>query len=209
MMKSVFKYLLPLLFLTIFQDISAQLEYNSIIGLNFATISFTSEGKNYNPRISTGINFGGSLDLPLAKNLYFQPALIFSAKGSVYKTDSTQYSISPIYAEVPLIISYSFGWEAFKITVFAGPYIACGVGGNTLMSGGQFQNLSYGSGVNDDLKRFDIGLSIGGGFNIKGFIICARYGSSLTNISPEAKVNTEMKNKVIGVTLISPFGERK
>jgi hypothetical protein len=208
-MKAKFKYLLPILFLAFFSDLSAQIGFRSIIGLNFATISLTSQGKTYSPRNSTGINFGGSLELPLARNLYFEPALIFSAKGSVYRTDSTEYSISPIYLEVPLILSYSFGWDAFKVTIFAGPYFACGVGGNTLMTGGQFQNIIYGSGENDDLKRFDIGLKLGGGFNIKGFLICAQYGSSLTNISPTAKVNTEMKNKVFGITLISPFGQTR
>jgi hypothetical protein len=203
------KNISAIILIAVFPKLSGQIGYHSIIGLNLATISHITEGKSLNPGISTGINFGGSIDLPLTRNLSFQPALIFSAKGSVYKTDSTEYSVSPIYAEIPLNLSYSFGWEAFKITFFAGPYFACGIGGNTLTTGGTFQNLSYGSGANDDLKRFDIGINIGGGFTIKGFLICAQYGSSLTNISPDAKVDTEMKNKVIGITLISPFGEKK
>jgi hypothetical protein len=208
-MNSSLKYIPVILLLTLFTNLSGQISYRQIIGLNLATMSLTTEGKSYNPRISPGIHFGGSLELPLARNLVFQPALVFSAKGSVYKTDSTEYSISPIYAEIPLIVSYSFGWEEVKITIFAGPYFACGIGGNTLASGGTFKNISYGSGENDDLKRFDIGLNVGGGLNIKGFLICAQYGSGLTNLSPDAKLDTEMKNKVIGISFISSFGEKK
>jgi hypothetical protein len=208
-MKPGLKYIPVFLLLIYFSDLSGQIGYRSMIGLNFATISLNTEGKSYNPHLSTGINFGGSIELTLARNFLFQPGLLFSAKGSVYKTDSTEYSISAIYAEIPLILSYSIGWEAFKITFFGGPYFACGVGGNTLMTGGQFQNIKYGSGENDDLKRFDIGLNMGAGFNIKGFLICAQYGSSFTNIAPDAKADTEMKNQVWAISFISPFGERK
>jgi hypothetical protein len=209
LMKSSFKYILAFSLMFPLAELSGQLGYRQIIGLNLATMSLTTEGKSYNPKISPGIHFGGSLDLRLARNLDFQPALVFSAKGSVYKTDSTEYSISPIYVEIPLILSYSFGWEAVKITMFAGPYFACGIGGNTLMTGGVFQNISYGSDANDDLKRFDIGLNAGGGLNIKGFLICAQYSVSLTNLAPDAKVETDIKNNVIGISFISSFGEKK
>ncbi|MGD0584067.1 MAG: porin family protein [Bacteroidales bacterium] len=208
-MKVALKYVLVILLLVSYTDLHGQFRYGQIIGVNFATISYEKMGVSYKPTNSTGIHFGGFIELPITGRLVFQPTLLFSAKGSVYKTDSTQYSISPIYMEIPLIISYSIGSEVVKFTVFAGPYFACGVGGNTLVTGGQYKNISFGSGENDDLDRFDIGLNLGAGLSIKGFLICAQYESGLTNVSPSAKPDTEMKNKVIGISLISSFGEKK
>lgn len=192
-----------------FTNLNGQLKHGQIFGVNLSTMTLKTEGKIYNPKISPGIHFGGFFELPVTRNFVFEPALVFSAKGSVYKIDSTQFSISPIYMEVPLILSYSFGRGAIKIKLFAGPYFACGIGGNTLKTGGVFKNIIFGSGENDNLKRFDVGLNLGAGLNIKGFLICAQYGTGLVNLAPEAKADTEIKNRVIGISLISSFSDSK
>jgi hypothetical protein len=209
MMNSFLKYITAFFLFTFLADLNGQIRYGQIIGLNLSTMTMINEGKSYTPKISPGIHFGGAIELPLGRNFFFQPALLFSAKGSVYKIDTLQYSISPIYAEVPVIISYSFGSEVIKITLFAGPYFACGIGGNTLLTGGQFKNISYGSDVSNDLKRFDIGIYSGAGLNIKGFLICAQYEYGLTNLSPPVSADSEMKNRVLAISFVSAFGNRK
>jgi Outer membrane protein beta-barrel domain len=208
-MKISLKYVLLILLMVSFNDLHGQLRYGQVFGVNLSTMTYNAMGISYKPKISGGIHFGGFLELPIAENFVFQPELLFSAKGSVYKIDSVQYSISPIYAEIPLIFSYSVGFENFKFTLFAGPYFACGIGGNTLVTGGQYKNISFGSGENDDLERFDIGLNLGSGFTIKGFLICAQYGFSLINLAPSSKAETELKNTVIGISLISSMGEKR
>jgi hypothetical protein len=152
-----------------------------------------------------GIHFGGFFEIPLEGNFTLQPGLLFSAKGSNYKIDSVEFSISPIYVEVPVIAVYSFSLDAVKISLFAGPYFACGVGGYKIESGDELKKISYGSGENNDLKPFDIGLNFGAGVNIKGLLISAQYGIGLANVSPEKTVDSEMKNRVIGISISSLF----
>ena len=208
-MRGYLKYILVIFLMVSLTDLYGQLKYGQIFGLNLSTMSLKIDGKIYNPKISPGIHFGGFLELPVTRNFVFEPALVFSAKGSVFKTDSTEFSISPIYIEVPLIATYSFGWDVLKITLFAGPYFACGIGGNTLKTNDVFRNITFGPRANNDLKRFDIGLNMGAGLNIKGLLICAQYGKGLTNLAPEAKADTEMRNRVIGISFISSFSDKK
>jgi hypothetical protein len=55
------------------------------------------------------------------------------------------------------------------------------------------------------LKPFDIGLNFGAGVNIKGLLISAQYEIGLANISPVTTVYSEMKNKLIGISISSLF----
>lgn len=188
-----------------FTSTLAQVKRGYIFGLNLSTITLKINGVNSKASTPAGIHFGGFIEVPLKGRFTLQPGLLFSAKGSDYKIDTIEYSISPIYLEVPVIAVYRFGSDLVKISLFAGPYLACGVGGYKLGSGGGMENISFGSGKNCDLKPFDIGLNFGAGINIKGLLISAQYGIGLTNVSPVASADTEMKNKVIGISISSSF----
>jgi len=133
---------------------------------------------------------------------------LFSAKGSNYKIDTVDISLSPIYIEVPVIAIYSFGSDAVKISLFAGPYFAWGVGGYKIESGDKLKNISFGSGKNNDLKSFDIGFNFGAGINFKGLLISAQYGLGLSNLAPVTINDSEIKNKVIGISISSLFTHR-
>jgi len=208
-MRRVLNYITVLSFAFCSATLQGQPKYGQIIGINLSSMSYTTGEKSYVPCISPGIHFGGFLELQLKKHLSFKPALIFTAKGSSYKTDSSQFSISPIYAEIPVNILVSFGSGDIKLTFYAGPYIACGIGGNSLPSGGTFQNLNFGSGAQDDIRRFDLGFNAGAGLNIRGFLVSAQYGESLINLSPPAKRDTELKNRVTGISVTMPLAGRQ
>ena len=197
------------IFLTIaFTDAHAQIIPGYIFGLNLSTMTLKTKGISSKPETPIGIHFGGFFEIPLRDNLTLQPSLLFSAKGSNYKIDSVEFSLSPIYIEVPVIAVYSFGSDAIKISLFAGPYFACGVGGYKIESGSELKNISFGSGKNNDLKPFDIGLNFGAGINIKGLLISAQYGIGLSNLSPVTLYVSEMKNKVIGISISSLFARK-
>jgi hypothetical protein len=183
----------------------AQIKPGYILGLNLSTMKIKISGISSNPETPIGIHFGGFLEIPIKGNFTLQPGLLFSAKGSNFKIDTAEFSISPIYIEVPVTAAYSFGSNAIKISLFAGSYFAYGMGGYKIKSGGELKNISFGSGENKDLKPFDIGLNFGVGVNIKGLLISAQYGIGLANISPVTTVDSEMKNKVIGISLSSLF----
>jgi hypothetical protein len=150
-----------------------------------------------------GIHFGRYFEMPLNDYFVLQSRLQFSAKGSDYMIDSTDISISPIYFEIPLNAEVRFGTRSVKVSMYGGPYFACGIGGYKIVSSGELKQISYGKNVYNDLRRFDIGYNLGAGINIKGFMISVQYGIGLSDISPLAAANTEMKNQVIGITISS------
>lgn len=191
--------------LVVFTDLNAQIKSGYIFGLNLSTTTLKTSGINIEPEILTGVHFGEVFEIPLNKNFALQPGLLLSAKGSISKIDTTEFILFPIYVEVPVIAVCSFGSDPIKIFLFAGPYLACGIGGK-LESG---ENIRFGSGENDDLKPFDIGLIFGTGINIKGFQVSAQYGLGLANLSPVTSVESEMKNKVIGISIRSLFARNR
>jgi hypothetical protein len=198
-LKSAFIIFLALAF----TNLHAQVKPGYIFGLNLSTLTIKTKGISCDSKISTGIHYGGFLEIPLSDNFAFRPYLLFSAKGSNYKTDTADYSISPIYVEVSVFAIYSIGSEVLKLTLFAGPYLACGISGYKIDSGGYMKDISYGSHEYNDLKPFDVGLNFGAGVSIKGILISAQYGMGLANLSPVTMIENEMKNKVIGISVSS------
>ena len=204
-MRSYLRTVLVIFLAVAYTDMHAQIKTGYIFGLNLSTITLKAKDISSAPETPVGIHFGGFFEIPLKGSFTFEPAILFSAKGSNYKIDTVEFSLSPIYIEVPVIARWSFGSEAIKISLFAGPYFACGIGGYKIEPGGELKNISYGSDENNDLKQFDIGLNFGAGVNIKGLLISAQYGLGLLNIAPASTFDTEMKNKVIGISISSLF----
>lgn len=185
--------------------LQAQIRPGYIIGINRSTLEIKSADLTKKPETITGIHFGGALDIPINKNISFQPNLLFTAKGSNFTFDSTEYSLSPIYVEIPVYLVFSTGSDYIRLQLSAGSYVACGVGGYKIVSGGQLQDLRYGSGSEKDLRTFDAGFNFGAGIYFGGFVISVRYEIGLPNLMPSSSPATEMKNKVLGISLSSLF----
>lgn len=208
-MNYLLKYALASLLVISFTEIHGQVYPRYIFGVNLSTMEMKIRGLSSEPETPAGIHFGASIELPVTANLTFQPALLFSAKGANYKIDTIDISLSPIYIEIPLNAFYTFGTGASRFFIFAGPYLACGVGGYKLETGQVFRYISYRSGENRDLKPLDFGFNFGAGVNVKGFIISAQYGIGLVNVSPTTTDGSEMINKVIGISISSSFARRQ
>jgi hypothetical protein len=182
-------------------EIEAQIKTGYVFGANLSTISLKSNGMRYNTKSPLGFHFGGYIELPLNNNVAFQSGLLFSAKGSNYEIDSISYSISPIYIEIPVNAVLSFGSEKIRGSLFGGPYFAFGIGGYKIDDGGELKNINYGRGAGNDMKTLDIGFNFGAGVSIRGLLISLQYGLGLTNISPESSNGSEMKNRVVGISI--------
>ncbi len=204
-MKGFLKYALPIFLMVAFTGVNAQIKTRYTGGLNLTTMELKIDGLSSDPTMPFGIHFGWVFEMPVGGGFAFDPGILFSAKGTDYKVDSVDFSLSPIYIEVPLNVAYSFGSNTFKIFLFAGPYFACGVGGTCWKSGYSLQDLRFGKGEDKDLKFFDVGLNFGLGVNIKMFLVTAQYGLGLLNISPDETGNMEMRNNVIGISVSTSF----
>jgi hypothetical protein len=207
-MKNCLKSVLALFLFFVFTDINAQVGSEYIFGLNLSSMAIKTKGTSTISKATAGIHYGGCFDLPVTDNFSLQPGLLFSAKGTSYKIDTLEYTISPIYIEVTIISKFSFGSEAIKGSVFVGPYFAFGVGGYKIEPGGDLKSIRYGSGEVADLKAFDVGLSFGTGIKIKSIMISVQYGIGLANIVPANSVELEMKNRVFGISVNTLFANK-
>jgi hypothetical protein len=201
-MINYLKSALTFIFIFALTEIHAQFRSDYIFGVNLSTLSIKNNGVSYYPKKSAGFHFGVFYELPITKNFSLQPSFLFSAKGTDYKIDTLEVSIAPAYIEVPINASFNFGSRVVKVSLFSGPYFAYAFGGYIIKSGNIFKSISYGSGKNYDLKPFDIGFNIGASIKIKRYQISIQYGTGLSNISPVRTSDTEMKNRVIGISII-------
>lgn len=202
-MKTKLKYTLVILFMVAITGLQAQIKSGYVFGVNFSTLNLQTKGTYSDLQTKGGINLGLFFELPITRRFSFQPKLMFSAKGTDYKIDSVQYSLSPVYIEVPLNIGFRLG----NISLFAGPYFACGIGGLKMDQRGNLKDISYGWGQNKDMRQLDVGLNFGLGIIIRGIQISAQYGLGLANIAPNATVYSEMKNRVISISICRFGGE--
>jgi hypothetical protein len=186
-------------------DTDAQITAGQVVGFNFTNMNLNAEGGTIDTKGATGIHFGLTLPLAVADYFSIMPGVQFSSKGSSYTIDTVDISIAPIYIEIPVNLLLSIGNETFGVTLFGGTYFSCGVGGNIIVDGGTASDILFGSGESNDLKLFDIGINMGTGINIKGFLISAQYVMGLVNLSPVGSAAAEMKNRVVGISLTTSF----
>jgi Outer membrane protein beta-barrel domain len=183
----------------------AQLKAGYVFGVNLATLDMKGENLLIPPKTTVNFHFGGSIELPVAGNLSFQPELLFSAKGSDYNIDSTSISLSPIYLEAPVNLVYSIGTGIIRLQLLAGPYGSIGIGGYKIVGKDQLQYLKFNNRSTGDLRPFDYGFNFGAAICIKNFTISARYEKGLANTGNSQVLGSEMKNKVIAISVSSLF----
>jgi hypothetical protein len=196
---------ISVLLICIFSDLNAQLRTDYVIGLNISTMTMKDAGVTYHMRNRVGLHFGQIFDISINDNLALQPGLLLTSKGSNYKIDTSEYSISPIFLEVPVNVAFSAGLEWIRLSAFGGAYVAYGVGGYRIDPNGDFRFLSYGSGGLHDMKPFDFGLNYGVGISIKGMLLSVRQSYGLTNLSSSQKAGSEVKNRVTGISVSALF----
>lgn len=208
-MKSCRKLLIAILLVFVFTGLPAQVTFGPKAGINFSTMTLESSGISMDPKMLGGFHIGLISEIQLTRDLVFQPGVLYSSKGSRYEIDYQQsvfkYTLAPNYIEIPLNAAYYFEPGRIRFSLFAGPYFAFGIGG-TRKTGSTISNIKFGSGENDDMKAFDIGLNAGAGVIINEMMISAQYGFSLTDLSSSADYDTEMKNRVIGISISFLFG---
>jgi hypothetical protein len=180
-MKNYLKSVLVILLIVSFTDLCGQIKSGYMFGLNLSSMTYRNKGVDLNPETWAGIHFGGLFEFPVAGGFTLQSGALFSAKSTGYEIDSAQYSIGPIFIEVPVRAVFSLGSSAFKVSFFAGPY----------------------------MKPFDVGFNFGAGVNIHGLLITAQYGLGMVNLAPVRSDNSEMKNRVVGISFASLFSGKK
>lgn len=104
------------------------------------------------------------------------------------------------YVKIPAALKPTFRWRNANMYTLIGPYVAYGFSGTdeTKITTGGLSNTTtndivWGTDNNSDVRRFDFGLTLGIGANIKRFGIGLHYDMGFANISP-TRPNGEMMN---------------
>lgn len=152
-------------------------------GVNFTNL-YTEDVDDNN--ILTSFNLGLYANLPLSKAVSLQPEFNFSRKGAELVYDNAFVSgtsrLKLNYLEMPLLLKLNV---TPNFNLHFGPYVAYLIDGKATneTDNGTFNfedNIS-----NDDLNKFDYGLSGGIGFDFEAASIGIRYNYGLQTIGKE------------------------
>ena len=203
-------------------------------GLNFANITTTNDGQTEKNNTLTTFNIGLMGRFGLSSVFDLESGVLFTGRGSKAETyfnggnDYVKTKFNPLYVEVPLNAVIKIPMRKGAGIFFnAGPYIAMGVGGKasseskvgslitTSSNSIKFSNDDPFTSQQDDaaynkLKRFDYGINLGGGVDLKHVILKLNYGIGLSKInSTESNnsVNDKNKYRTVNVSIGIPLGK--
>jgi hypothetical protein len=174
-----------------------------------------------------GFHAGVTLGLPVNEYFAIEPGVIFTTKGMKMEdkfdvqVNGQTYSANLSgkahlnYIDVPvnLKLYYPFA-DNFRVYAEAGPYAGYGLSGkieSTLEVGGDKQtdkqDIQWGNSDNDDLVRFDYGVTFGAGFIFNFVQLGVSYDLGLANISSVIDNGAMTKNRVLKISMGLMFGE--
>lgn len=157
-------------------------------GLNVYNIN-NDNNSEYDAKV--GFNVGLLGHIHLAKQLAFQPELVYSAQGAKFKTLGVETKLNLDYINVPMLIQYMFD-NGFRIQ--AGPQVGFLVSAKAKVGDTKVD-------VKDNLKTVDFGLGAGLGYvdPKSGFGIDARYNLGLSNINENNTAKSYNRGLQVGV----------
>jgi len=173
-------------------------------GMNYANISGPESENEWENRMA--LVAGAFFTFNVGKIFALQPEILYSQKGLKWDEQfqfegkdfkaTTYMDYLDIAALAKVFIPVTSN-SAFRINLFAGPYVGLKLRGKLKYEwGGESAERDL-----EDLKSQDVGLVFGGGFDFAvgsgRLSVDARYGMSLSSIS---KVE-DMKNQVFSVLL--------
>jgi hypothetical protein len=157
-------------------------------GVNVYNIN-NDNNVNYDSKIGFNVGFLGHIHL--AKQLAFQPELVYSAQGAKFTTAGIDTKLNLGYLNVPLLIQYMFD-NGFRLQ--AGPQI-----GFLLAAKAKTGDVEI--DIKDNLKKVDFALGAGIGYvhPSTGFGVDARYNVGLSNINDNTTVKSYNRGLQVGV----------
>lgn len=198
-MKTILRLSLVLCFIFI----STQIEAKNPFGVSVkagVNLSDYYSSKIENSSLKVGYNVGIAVDYRLSRNFYLLSGIEVTSKGTREKDDITQVYLdgfdfssptdmhryeciwSPLYLQVPLHVGYVVkAAEGMNFLFHLGPYASYGIGGNVkwkiISHEGEVIDRVNADAFGKDgvLKRWDVGLGLGVGFEVKGIGVNLGY----------------------------------
>jgi hypothetical protein len=157
-------------------------------GLNVYNINNDNDAK-YDPKV--GFNVGLLGHIHLAKQLAFQPELVYSSQGAKFTTSGVETKLNLGYINIPMLIQYMFD-NGFRLQ--AGPQVGFLVSAKAKVGSTEID-------LKDNLKKVDFALGAGIGYvhPSTGFGVDARYNLGLSNINENSTVKSYNRGLQVGV----------
>ena len=201
----------------------ARISYVVKGGLNLSNMLLKDDNGTSREGIKskTGFHFGITAEYPISELVAFETGILFSNKGIksnnkyIHSTDTyeSNLKLNLLYIEVPLTAKAYINVGQSKIFGALGPYIGLGLSGkykeDMIINGetnSSEHNINWGSGLTDDYKRLDYGLTAGVGIEISSIQIGLSYNLGLANISARTDSGLKIKNRVFGISAGYKFG---
>ena len=141
-MKKINKLFTLIILTSLTFSAGAQINIGIKVGGNLSNIhqNFKNSDLETASKMIVGFHLGLNTDIPLNEMFSFQPALLFTTKGSIADMkEQIEIDVEPFpiiyidgishttlnYIEIPL----NFAFKANDLQIFAGPYLAMGFGG--------------------------------------------------------------------------------
>jgi hypothetical protein len=182
----------------------SKVKFGIVAGPNFssATIKNLSTGSGKETTdLLVGVRGGLTVDLPLADEFYIGTGLLYAGKGGKNIMDA-DIKASLSYLQLPINFLFKPEVGAGNLSLGAGPYVAYGVGGKIKTTVGSVETKTDAFGDDGGLKRFDAGLGIVAGYEMKGGLylgINADLG--LVNTLEDTDGDASWKNTSFGVSV--------
>jgi hypothetical protein len=190
-------------------------------GLNLATLLEEDDDDTYSDDyiMNPGFHAGITVDVPLNDFLSFEPGLIFTTKGFKYEerfqgVDITE-KLNLYYLDFPLSLKATHDFnDGLNIFAAFGPYLGVGLSGEIIGYAEEQgttvevkEDIDWGDNEDRDLiRRFDMGLSFGGGIEVNSVLIGVYYDHGLYNTSPYEENGYQLKHRVLKFSLGYRFG---
>jgi hypothetical protein len=173
-------------------------------GANFSALEFEGEAATEYTDRKFGFIGGGFAVFPVSGPLAVQIEALFSQKGAEQSLDEVEVvlTLELDYLDFPVLARFNAPASGtMRLHVFAGPSFGYRMGARSKVSSNQF-DFAEGEIVNieEDVRRFDIGLVAGAGADIgRRLVVDARYAWGLTNAAKDNAEGVALKHRVLSI----------
>lgn len=187
-------------------------------GLNLSNMVMKDNDGTYsdNFKMKPGFHLGITSEFKINDMASFETGLLLMSKGfkdsekETYGGETYTYdeNVSLLYLDVPLLAKAYFNVGDMRIYGALGPYVGMGLSGKdhwessgTGGSDSGTDDIKWGSGDQDHLKRLDYGVWVGAGVEMKSIMLGAFYNFGLANISASTTGGSKINNRVLGISV--------
>ena len=152
-----------------------------------------------------GYQIGAAAEFEIMSFLYVGASACFFQKGSKTKNAFGSSKLNIGYLDIPIVIGYKVPLGNVSVFGNVGPYTSVAmVGKSVYESEGFDETYDIEFGGDFGYKRFDSGVTFGGGVEFKQYQVKANYSLGFVDIVPSETVSA--KNSVFNITATYFFG---